>query len=54
MSLMNNAAEQAAADQRWAKWKADGRAHEARRVAIVRRLVAIAAGLGGALWLLLR
>lgn len=52
MSLVNNAAEQAAADDRWAKWKADGRTHEVQRRTIVRRIVAIA-GLGGALWLLL-
>lgn len=53
MNLVSNAAEQAAADERWAKWKADGRAHEVKRVAVVRRVVA-AACLGGVLWLLLR
>ena len=53
LNPLNDAAEQAAADDRWTKWKADGRAHEVRRLSIVRGIVA-AVGLGGALWLLLR
>lgn len=53
MNPLNDAAEQAAADDRWAKWQADGRIHEVQRLTAVRRIVA-AVCLGGALWLLLR